>query len=455
MDPVSWYIIILVMLIICSAFFSSAETAFSSVNKIRLRNYVEEKRRGAKRALKIAENFDNTIATILIGNNIVNIASATIATALFTEIFEELYSENIILIISTFVMTFIVLIFGEIVPKSLAKQHAERFTMMFGGVLSLIIVILKPVATVFLLFKKLVIKLFNRGVGEEPSVTEDELEHIIDTMEEEGVIEEEKSEMLHSVLDLTKQRVKDILTPRVDIIALNVNSTAEATLEVFVEQKFSRIPVYEDRIDNIVGVLYERDFLLHVVDENELDLSEIMRKPMFVPSSMIVIDLLQKLQLNKQHMAIVTDEYGGTAGLVTLEDVLEELVGEIYDEHDDEELYLVKKSDTEFIAHADVDLDDIFDELQVKINNADEYKTLGGWLHEHITDVPEEGMSVVYKAMVDHHDIDREDEYVDIRFTIIETVERRMLVIKIEKLDEEQMENEKAEERDESEELNE
>ncbi len=446
MDPVSWYIIILLILIFCSAFFSAAETAFSSVNKIRLRNYVEEKRRGAKKALKIAENFDNTITTILIGNNIVNIASATIATAFFTEIFKEIYQENIILIISTFVMTFVVLICGEIIPKSLAKQQAERFTMTFGGILYLLIMLFKPVATVFLLFKRLVSSIFSGGKAEEPSVTEDELEHIIDTMEEEGVIEGEKSEMLHSVLDLTKQRVKDILTPRVDIIALNVTSTSDAVLEVFVEQKFSRIPVYEERIDNIVGVLYERDFLLAMVDENDiLDVAQIMRKPMYVPSSMIVTDLLQKLQHNKQHMAIVTDEYGGTAGLVTLEDVLEELVGEIYDEHDDEELYLEKVNEKEYLAHADIDLDDVFDNLEVKINNADEYKTLGGWLHEHFTEIPKEGMSIIYKAMVDHHDLDREEEFIDIRFTITETLERRMIAIKIEVIEELEEETEKEE----------
>ncbi len=446
LDPVTWYIIILLILIGFSAFFSGSETAFSSVNKIRLRAYVEEKRRGSKRALKIAENFDNTITTILIGNNIVNIASATIATALFMELLGERLTESLILVVSTFIMTFIVLIIGEIFPKSIAKRHAEKFAMTVSGFLSVLITIFKPIAVIFLFLQKGLIKLFSKGdIEKDPTVTENELEHIINTMEEEGVIEEEKSDMLHSVLDLTKQRVKDILTPRVDIIGLDSTASLEEILSIFEEEKFSRIPVYEGQVDNIIGILYEREFLLEIVqNKSDINLKNIIRQPMFVPSSMIVTDLLQKLQLNKEHMAIVTDEYGGTAGLVTLEDILEELVGEIYDEHDDEELYFEKSGENEYIAHASVDLEDIFEKLEIKINKDDEYKTLGGWLQERFTEIPEEGMSIVYKALIDHNDLDREDEYVNIKFTIAETSERRMVGIKIEVIPEELEEDEAA-----------
>lgn len=409
------YYIILVVMIFLSGFFSASETAFSSVNLLRLRQYVDEGRKGAARALDVAERFDEVLLTILIGNNVVNLASASIATVVAVN---GLNLGDSGAAIATAVMTITIIIFGEILPKSYAKENSERFALAVSSVIYYLIIILKPIVKIFMILKTYVSKFYSNQ-EEEPSVTEDELNVIIDTMEEEGVLQQGEVEMLQSVLDLSETFVQDIMTPRVDLVALDVNESSEEVVKVFLEEKYSRIPVYEETRDNIIGILYERDFLTSMVrgGSSKIVIADLMRDPMFVSSKMRVSDLLARLQIEKQHLAIVADEYGGTAGIVTMEDVLEELVGEIYDEHDEEEQYIVKKSDLVYEVRADVALDALFDMIEVDLEIPDDAYSLGNWMYSKIEDIPDLGNVYQY-----HHLI----------FTIIEVEDRRIKKVKIE-----------------------
>lgn len=391
--PLSLIIIFFVLLLL-SAFFSSAETAYSSANKIRIKSYVEEGRKGATKALMIVENFDKALSTILVGNNLVNIASATIAAQVATAIF----GANIGVFVSTFVVTILVLIFGEILPKSFAKENAELLSLRIAGILSLLITIFYPVTWGFLQLKRSVSRLIAKK-GEHPSYTEEEIKVMVDISEEEGVIDEKEKELVHRSLDFNDIMVSDALTPRTNVIAVEVNSSTEQVKQLFFEERYSRIPVYEDNIDNIIGILSERDFLTALVQSGEeVNLSTLIRSPHFVVESMKISGLLPELQKNRVHMAIVLDEYGGTAGIITLEDILEELVGEIWDEHD-EAVKLVKQIDqSTFIFNADYAVDDFARFAQVELPNTSRH-TLGGWIVEEFQRIPEEGEELVYEGL--------------------------------------------------------
>ena len=391
------YYLILFIMILLSGFFSASETAFSSVNLIRLRQYAEEGKRGAKRALSVAERFDEVLLAILIGNNIVNLASASLATIVATEVL-SLGASGVP--IATAVMTVLIIIFGEILPKSYAKENAESLTLVIGNIYYYLTLILKPLIKVFMVLKELVAKLYRKKEAE-PSVTEDELNVIIDTMEEEGVLEQEEVEMIQSVLDLSETRVKEIMTPRVDMVSINLQASLDEVKEVFLSEKYSRIPVYDESNDDIVGILYQHDVFVHLIEnENQpLVISDVMKNPIFIPCGMKVSDLLSRLQQEKQHMAIVSDEYGGTAGLVTMEDALEEVVGEIYDEHDEEEQLLIKLSEAQFEVSAEMSIDELFDEIHVSLKAPEDYRSIGSWLYAEIKDVPEVGMTHDYQFL--------------------------------------------------------
>ena len=408
------YYVILVIMIILSAFFSASETAFSSVNLIRLRQYVDDGRPGAKKALNVAERFDEVLLAILIGNNIVNLASASLATIVATEVLNLGASGAPI---ATAVMTVLIIIFGEILPKSYAKENSESLALSIGTIYYYMIKVMKPLIFIFMVLKDFVAKLYSK---KEPSVTEDELNVIIDTMEEEGVLQQDEVEMLQSVLDLSETFVKDIMTPRVDVVAVDVHDSTENVKNVFFEEKYSRIPVYDESRDNIVGILYERDLFSAIIENGSTDdllIADVMRDPMYVSYTMRVSDLLTRLQLEKQHLAIVADEYGGTAGLVTMEDVLEEVVGEIYDEHDEEEQLVVKKSDTLYEVKAEIELDELFDIMDIDLDIPEDAYSLGSWMYSKIEDIPEIGDMYQYHNLI---------------FTIIEVEDRRIIRVKIE-----------------------
>ncbi|MBM4764504.1 hemolysin family protein [Bacillus sp. B15-48] len=387
-------IIFLVVLIFLSAFFSSAETAFSSVNKIRLRNLVSENKPGSKKALYITEHFDNALSTILVGNNIVNIAASSIAASMFT----GLFGAGTGLIASTFVMTVIVLIFGEILPKSMAKENAETYSMKISGILLFLIKLLTPVNFVFGKLKNFVSKKFSKNDGA-PSITEEEIKVMVDISEEEGVINKDEKELVHRSLEFNEISVAEALTHRMDMIAIEVNQPIEEIKQIFLTERFSRVPVYRENIDNIVGILSERDFFAELVQHNEVKIDKLLRKPMFVVKSMKVSTLLPELQRLKSHMAIVVDEYGGTSGLITLEDILEEIVGDIWDEHDEKINIMTKLSENLYEFDAQYQLDDFSKLLNIKIPESSSTHSLGGWIFEELERIPKIGDGFQYENL--------------------------------------------------------
>ena len=377
-------IILIVVLLIISAFFSMTEMAYSSVGKLRLKTLVEKDVSGSKKALWIVEYFDRTLTTLLVGNNLANIALATVSVIFWSQIFTN---DTVVSIMNTAVMTILILIFGEILPKSLAKSKTEIICLKISGLIFFLIKVMTPITYLFyLLNRKVMSKVENK---DRLSVTESDLETIIDTMEEEGSIDEEEDDMLQKVLDLSEIPVEEIMTPRVDMIAVEVNDDVEDIKNIFFKNKFSRIPVYDDRIDNIIGVLSERDFYTKLLKGNQVNLRRLVRKPIFIPNSTKVDALIELLQEKSSHLAFVVDEYGGLDGIVTMEDALEELVGEIYDEHDDVENWVTQVDGTSYIINADYDLEDLFEDFEFGEPPISESTSVGGWLFEMFGDIPE------------------------------------------------------------------
>ncbi|MBT2661825.1 HlyC/CorC family transporter [Bacillus sp. ISL-45] len=387
-------VILLGVLILLSAFFSSAETAFSSVNRIRLRNYVSEGRAGSKNALHISENFDDALSTILVGNNIVNIAAASISS----KVAVDLFGASTGLLVSTFGMTVLILIFGEILPKSMAKENAEEYSLKISAILLLLIKILTPVNFVFSKLKASVSRMFSKDGEVQPSVTEEEIKVMVDISEEEGVINNDERELVHRSLEFNDVLVGEILTHRMDMITIEVNQPLEEIKQIFLEERFSRIPVYEDNIDNVIGFLSEREFFAELIQHKEVNVREMLRQPMFVVKSMKIATLLPELQRTKSHMAIVVDEFGGTSGLITLEDILEELVGEIWDEHDEKVNIITKIDESTYEFDAAYDLDDFAELFNVPMPETS-YHNLGGWIFETLESIPVNGDTFVYENL--------------------------------------------------------
>lgn len=396
-----FFIVLLVFLLILSAFFSSAETAFSSVNKIRLKNYAEENKKGSQKALMISNNFDKGLSTILVGNNVVNIAAATISAKLAT----DLFGAGTGMLLNTVVMTSLVLVFGEILPKSYAKENAEAFTLKISGVLTFLMKVLTPITTVFIALKNMVSKLIT-SKNVLPSVTEDEIKVMIDISEEEGIIDKKEKELVHSALNFDEIVVGEILTPRIDMQAIEVNSEHREILNMFLIERYSRVPVFEKNIDNIIGILSEREFLANLVQKNQFQVRDLLRKPMFVVESLKISSLLPELQKSKTHMAIVIDEFGGTAGLITMEDILEEIVGEIWDEHDEKLTMMTQVNETTYQFHADFSLVEFCNIMEVPVPEST-YHSLGGWVVEKFERIPIVGETFIYNETeigVEHMD---------------------------------------------------
>jgi len=407
-------IVLLGVLILLSAFFSSAETAFSSVNRIRLRNYVSEGRSGSKNALYISENFDDALSTILVGNNIVNIAAASISAKAATDIF----GPSTGLVISTFGMTILILIFGEILPKSIAKENAESYSLKISGILLMLIKVLTPVNFLFSKLKASVSRIFSKDGEVTPSVTEEEIKVMVDISEEEGVINKNERELVHRSLEFNEILVGEVLTHRMDMITIEVNQPLEEIKEIFLTERFSRIPVYEENIDNIIGFLSEREFFAELIQHNEVNVRELLRQPMFVVKSMKVATLLPELQRTKSHMAIVVDEFGGTSGLITLEDILEELVGEIWDEHDEKINIMTKIDENTYEFDAQYDLDDFAELFDVPMPETT-YHNLGGWIFETLESIPENGDTF---------------DYANLKIIVQEVESHRIRKIKVERM---------------------
>ena len=420
---VSPYIFVLIVILLAvSSFFSMSETVFSSVNVIRLKTFIESGEKGSKKALWITDHFDLTLSTILVGNNLANIALATISVGVFSKIFVN--NPALINVANTLIMTTLILIFGEIVPKSFGKNNSEKIALLISGILYWIIRIMKPITWIFLKIKQWIVK--DKEV--KISVTGDELETIIDTMEEEGSIDEDEAEMLQSVLDLNEHKVYEIMTPRVDMIAIDIEDSIEEIKEIFFKYLFSRIPVFEDNRDNIIGVLYERDFFTKIIKGEEINIHELIKEPFFVSTSMRVDTLIESLQRESFHIAIVIDEYGGTSGIVTMEDALEELVGEIYDEHDlVEDEFILPLKENKYSINAEIDLEDLFDDLELGNPPDSHYSSLSGWLYDMLEDIPEvdDTYNYVQEIMNYNHD-EEEPRRILLKFVIKDIKDRRI-----------------------------
>jgi CBS domain containing-hemolysin-like protein len=397
-----------------------------------MKTLVELKKPGSKKALWIVDNFDKTLTTLLVGNNLANIALATVSVILFKGIFTNIQDpetqNTIITLMNTGVMTIVILIFGEILPKSVAKHNAEKIALWESKIIYLLIKLLTPITYPFLLLNRSVMKRIDSD--NRISVTESDLETIIDTMEEEGSIDGEEADMLQKVLDLSEITVEEIMTPRVDMIAVEINDDVKTITETFFKNKFSRLPVYDTNTDNIIGILSERDFYTKLIKEQNINLRRMIRQPLFIPASTKVDALIELLQTQNQHLAIVVDEYGGVDGIVTMEDALEELVGEIYDEHDDVNEPIIKKDDFTYLINADYDVEDLFEALNLGKPPVSDSTSVGGWLFEMFQDIPEVDEEVEYEVRYNQEydelsELIKEDKAVLV-FKILAVTKRRI-----------------------------
>ena len=378
-----WKIALVVAMMVFYALFSGTETAYSSVNKLRLKNYESQGNKKAAKALKLANRFDEVLTAVLIGNNIVNIAASSVSTLLFVSIFGSKGAG-----ISTAVITVLVLVFCEVLPKSYAKKNAEKISLAFASPLWALVILLKPF--VWLLNK--LSSLFSKG-DEAPTVTEDELKYMIDEIEEEGVIEEQESELVKSALEFDEISVEEILIPRVKMIGVDVTDTIDEIKATFTREMYSRLPVYEKSLDNILGIITNKAFFKMLI-EGGSDIRGIIQEVPHIADTKLISEAMRSMQRSKVHLAIVTDQYGGTKGMITLEDIIEELVGEIYDEDDEIITNIVKLGENKYECAGDVNIGDLLETLGLDEDMIiTEYSTVGGWITEILEHIPEAGES--------------------------------------------------------------
>ncbi len=382
-------IIGILILLCCSAFFSATETAFTSVNRIRIKNMANDGDAKAKKVMEISERFDTLLSTILVGNNLVNIAMTAMATVLFLELYPTHGAT-----IATVVTTLTVLVFGEISPKSLAKENSEKLAMTVVPLLRILMWVLTPVNWIFAMWKKLLAKIFHIDVNS--PITEDELITLVEEAETEGGINGEQSELIQNAIEFNDLEAWDVLTPRVDAVAIEIDEDQEEIRELFRSTGFSRLPVYDGDLDNIMGVLNQKDFH-NYIKGTDTPISEYVKPVIFVAGSMKISLLLKKLQLAKTQMAIVVDEYGGTSGLVTMEDIIEELVGEIYDEHDQEKTQdIIQMQDGTYRVLSNTNLDKMFEYFDVE--DELDVTTVNGWVCLELDRLPEVGDNFAYEV---------------------------------------------------------
>ncbi len=379
----------LILLLALSAFFSSAETALTTVNKIRMRTLAEEGNARAKKILAITDDSGKMISAILIGNNIVNLSASSIATTLAIKLFGNMGAG-----IATGILTLLILIFGEISPKTLATIHADKIALAYAGIISFLMKVLTPVIflmnTLSLAFLRLLRVDPNAG---RQVMTENELRTIMDVGHESGVIETEEHEMINNVFDFTDAEAKEIMIPRIDMTFVPVDASYQELLEIFRETRYTRLPVYEESNDNVIGILNMKDILL-CEDQNLFSIREIMRTPFFTYEHKNTAELFSQMQESSINIAIVLNEYGTTAGLITMEDLLEEIVGEIHDEYDyneEDDLYAI--NDVEYLVQGSMNLEDLCDSLEIHLESED-YDSIGGYMIGLLDHVPEEGESV-------------------------------------------------------------
>lgn len=411
MDTYIPRILTLIILLFLSAFFSANETALTSANKIRLRNQSELGDKKALLASKLLENYDSALTTLLISNNIVNILSASIATVLFTEIVGESG-----VVIATSLMTILVIIFGEVLPKSLAKMKPEELIKKSIKILNFLIFVMTPFTIILNFIKSIFTKEENKDI---PSVTEEELICIIDEIEEEGVLKEDQAELVQNAIEFNDISASEIITHRVDITAVNIKEELSNLKDLFFCFNYSRIPVYEESIDHICGFVNQKDLFSKLLKEENFEWQELIKPCIYVPPKKKIIDIMKRLQKEKVHMAIVTDEYGGTLGILTLEDILEQLVGEIWDEHDEIMHSIKKNSDNSYTVMGSIMLQELYEEIIENIRFSQENETLSSYLLNKMNKIPESN-----ETFTDEH----------FKYTILEMNDNRIIKVKIEQI---------------------
>lgn len=416
-------LIVIVVCLICSAFFSSSEIAFASANKLRLKRAAEENGSAvSKLAYKIYNNYESALATILIGNNLVNIASESVATVIVIGL---LGASNAW--IATVVMTVIVLICGEIVPKIVVKTMPETFSTIFAIPLYVLMIITKPIVVFVDGLVKILSNFWKKGVDTTP-ISKEELETILDTVEDEGIIDEEKYDLLQNTFDFNEVQAYEIITPRVDMTAIDIESDRESMLELILNSIHTRIPVYKDTIDNIIGILHVNLVMRELTDNPDADILSSLLEPVFVHKTTSLDDVLDLMRVNRNHLVVVTDEYGGVMGILTMEDVVEQLVGDIWDENDEIEPEVVELSDGTLEIDGDMRIEDFFDEVAFDDRAFDDdNSTVGGFVVQLLGHYAEPGEKVNYE---------------NLSFTILETNNRRIERLKVEVLPKEEEPNE-------------
>lgn len=383
------YIIIICVLVIMSGYFSATETAFSSLNKTKLRALSEKGNRTAALAYRLSEQYDKLISTILIGNNIVNISLASIGTVMFVKLYGDVGAT-----ISTAVITVVVLIFGEVTPKSLAKDNPDGFSLFSAPIINVFIILLTPLNFLFTVWKKLISKIIN--VKADNKMSHDELLMLVEEVQEEGSIDDNEGELLRNAIEFNDTEAKEILTHRLEIASVEVNDTKESIANIFTETKFSRILVYDENIDNIVGVIHLKDFYVGT-GVTEKDIKDIMTPPIYINESAKLDDILNKLQKDKAHIAVVVDEYGGTKGIVTMEDILEELVGDIWDEHDEVVEDFVQIGENTYSFEGTAEMSEVMEFFDFTTET--EANSVGGWVTELLGRMAETGDYVEYENL--------------------------------------------------------
>jgi len=386
--------LVFLLVLLCSAFFSSAETALTSLNPVKLRSLVAKKVVGAKRLERILENPRRLLTAILIGNNIANVAASAMATVVILDVLTLFNVTNFALgmAIVTVIMTVIILIFGEITPKTIAIRNPESLALWMARPVRSIMWLFSPFVWLFMAVSGFISNLFGVSVSDVPLVlTEDEMRAMITMGEEEGVLEKEETQMIHGIFDFSEKIVREIMTPRTDAACIEVSLTIQEAIQLFAEKGHSRVPVYETKIDNIIGIVYAKD-LLNIDPSVHLDsVRKFMRKAQYIPETKNIEALLQQMKRSKFHMAIVVDEYGGMAGLVTFEDIIEEIIGEVQDEYDQEEMLYQKEGKDQYLIDCKMSMDDLSELLGVTFPEEDDYDTLGGFVLSQLGKFPEKG----------------------------------------------------------------
>lgn len=401
MDGMVLEFVVIGVCIVFSGFFSATETALTSLNELKVKHILQEKGEKAKDLELWLLHPNKVLNTILIGNNIVNILGSVVATQLSVKIFGDAS-----IAITTGVMTFLVLIFGEITPKTFAKHNPDKISLLSMKLLKLFFFLFYPVSYSMNKFVKILIKIAGGDVDKgAPKITEDEIEFFISVGEKEGVLENQKREMLHNIFEISDTLAKEVMVPRPDLVSIRYGTPIDDVLDIITKSEYSRIPVYENKLDNILGILYVKDFLKYIKqDIKGIDIKAILRKPYFVPSTKRIDDLLREFQLNRIHFAVVIDEYGGVDGIVTLEDILEEIVGEIRDEYDKDEVdELVKVAEDSYEINPLMDIDDFREFFNIEISDDDEdeeeYETLSGLIFEMAGKIPNVGDKYIYNNL--------------------------------------------------------